>query len=488
MTAEAPPDPTEQFESLAREARSAQDELTATWRALADGPDPELEARAVALLRRRDELLSRWGLVALKCMAAGGEVTLAMPETRAPIPERDFEEELPEDEALTEEMGDAASSDWLDEELTDEAPASDLDLARLRQAVLGPRWQHRAAPRVPTFDPSSVRALLKRVGEPAAPSRPSDAEEELARISIEVEGLDGWRLYPRGIQRALVGMFAARLRFLQDELPQREGRGLDRQKLTAAFPFLTRFSDEAQPGFVKGLGRGQSPDKGSWLEDARYWHERIIEELEGSEPPPPQRPGEVSAERALDGLRKLVEGGNTSPQAIRSAAILALDSGLAPDNAGLVRALKPHLDDLAGDGRLKALRRAVRQALAAEADEEETAAAPLPPDWPYLKFTRGKIGVIVGGDSRETARKTLQDALEFSDLTWERAYDIRAVQALAGRIGRGRVDFVIFLQRFISHKITDQLVPACKSAEVPWVMVEQGYGLTRVRLAMERYL
>ncbi|MEZ4467935.1 MAG: hypothetical protein R3F43_26725 [bacterium] len=95
---------------------------------------------------------------------------------------------------------------------------------------------------------------------------------------------------------------------------------------------------------------------------------------------------------------------------------------------------------------------------------------------------------MVGGEIREQRRALIQDALGFTSLEWLSGYDIRQVQNLSERIEGGRVGFVILLARFISHKVTDILLPACKSAEVDWVVVKLGYGLSQIRVAIERYL
>jgi CO/xanthine dehydrogenase FAD-binding subunit len=56
------------------------------------------------------------------------------------------------------------------------------------------------------------------------------------------------------------------------------------------------------------------------------------------------------------------------------------------------------------------------------------------------------------------------------------------------RIAAGSVDLVVLLGRFMSHSIQDQVIPACKQAGIAWVVVERGYGVEQLRLAIERFL
>ena len=59
---------------------------------------------------------------------------------------------------------------------------------------------------------------------------------------------------------------------------------------------------------------------------------------------------------------------------------------------------------------------------------------------------------------------------------------------LAGDITGGKVDFVIVLRRFVGHDVDRVGLPAARTADVPWVSVERGFGVLQVRTAIERYL
>ena len=99
---------------------------------------------------------------------------------------------------------------------------------------------------------------------------------------------------------------------------------------------------------------------------------------------------------------------------------------------------------------------------------------------PIAKFKLAK--------SRQGERDLIEEALAFKSLDWISGYEVRSVQSLAERIANGKVEFVLLLGRFINHKITDVLLPACNASGVDWVMVRQGYGINQIRMAIERYL
>ena len=109
----------------------------------------------------------------------------------------------------------------------------------------------------------------------------------------------------------------------------------------------------------------------------------------------------------------------------------------------------------------------------------------LPEGWPFFALTRGVNAVVVGGDPRPTDR--MRDAFEFASVTWD-PIDPRRVDALAARIRALSVEFVVLLRDFVSHSVSDAVVSSCKEANVPYVVVDAGYGVGQVRLAIERYL
>ena len=323
--------------------------------------------------------------------------------------------------------------------------------------------------------------------QPPAPAPTGDAWfAEANALHRELRESPNWAQFPRGIQHAVTGLFAARLRRLQDEAPP-EVKVVVKIQLKADFSSLTTFSTDQQPGWVAGLGRGNTPENGgSWTAEAEHWWGLLQHELGGAVME--SEIGTLNPEVALQELTESIDEGADGLQ-IRRGAIRALNAGVTAEDNRLTRMLIPHLDALTGDKGLKRLRRAVRAVTTSpgQGDAPEPADVPLPADWPLWSITRGKTAILVGGEPREAPRARIQAAFEFETLLWAHSSDIRAMQRLADRIHGGSPDLVILLARFISHKVTDILMPALRDGQVAWASVERGYGVTAIQRALERY-
>ncbi|MEZ4432952.1 MAG: hypothetical protein R3F65_11100 [bacterium] len=358
-----------------------------------------------------------------------------------------------------------------------------VDLSIIDSLVLGAHWSNE------TFDPGfsleALQEIILRLGPPRENLTDDDLLAEAAVLDTELTRINRWGQFPRGIQRALLGLVACRMRRLQDDTPSRVRVVLELQ-LRRGFARLTQFSSEYQPGWVTGLSRQHKPESDSWLSDAHYWWNTVQREL-GSIAIEQQK-AHLNPEVSLNDLRGVLER-SPEPGPVQKAANRALRAGVSPEDPRLVGLLRPHLEVIGSDKGLKRVRKAIREAAAPEPVlETGTEDELIPVEWPFFERTRGKVAAIVGGETRETRRAKIEGAFGFGALTWITGTELRAVQSLAERIAGGGVELVILLGRFLNHKVTDILLPACNQAQVDWVMVRQGYGVSQIRLAIERYL
>lgn len=290
---------------------------------------------------------------------------------------------------------------------------------------------------------------------------------------------------PAEVQCQILGLATARLRRLQGCLPGEERR------IVTLLRLLSGYSGTVRPGFVYGLALDHQPRHGTWADDA----DRLLAELEGEDPAPP-----VNAERVLSKLRELVAEvrGNADAPGRRGAAVASLrrvlcrglEQGLRPRDPRLIQLLGPYVADL-DHAALRPVRRAIRVAdrQVLVADDEDSGSF-LAPDWPWWAYTRGRRAVIIGGDTREHSRRRIQAAFEFSELEWTqtKVHNAGRLRGLHDRVRTGGVDVILMITRFSSHLSDHMLVGPCKEHGVDLVHVHGGYGVTGVKLSIERFL
>ena len=475
----------QQFQAASAELVSIQRELSHLYRLAAD-PLTEAQSahRRAELIARRDSLLNIWARLGLSWLLKGGGVQLLEPVPVAAEPSRAAD-------------GGAESAPAADgaEPVAAPTPAVAATVATLidrgvdygADRGLAPSWARPVAPppRPQPIDLDRLREILKGF-DPPPPVLDDETQvrDELRKLADNTtpQALGMWLDFPKDVQRALVGMAVARARHVQDEIsPALHPITID-QELDRFFSGMTAFSKREQPGFVFGLRRHHHPVAERWEEDANRWWAELANRL-----PEPITP---NPERALNALRETIEA-NGSDEEVVQRALEVLDAGVAAEDPRFVRAMIPHQDKLRKHTRFKRLRKAIRDLVAEdEAVEAESGSdvGPLPEDWPFRKRLSDLRAVIVGGDARETARVRIQEVFGFESLDWVSADHSKNVSDLATRIRGGTVDFVIVLRRFIGHDVDRQVLPAARAADVPWISVERGYGVTQVRAAIERYL
>lgn len=474
------------------------------WQALAASPPlhATLGQRRVEAATELVDLLVTWrragGTVEIDLPRAPLQAATPWPAGVVPVPD---ETELQVAQAVEEVAApeEADADDRVDETPAPPAvaaaplsPAAHVPAARpalppaSAEAIAGlkSRFESGGAFAVPAQD-NDWPVTLAEVVRDLVPGR--DPEADLNAILRVVDAVDRWYGLPADAQRYLAAHLAARLRTLQDvAFP-------DDRRVGHAFGVLSAFMKKARPGFVFGLARTHRPGRDTWEADADAFFDRLLEML----PQPPEDAPPV--QRRLDMLEGLVHEIDAAPAEARSAveaqvrremaAVLA--AGVSSRNVRLVRMATPILATLEGS-EFRALRRAIRdeqEAAAAEGTEESVEPSPLPADWPWWAHTRGRRAVMVGGSPRELNRARLQRIFEFAELTWMPAeFRRNSLQAVRDRVRAGGLDLVLILRSFVGHDADQVILPACREMQVGWASVEQGYGVARVRQAIERYL
>ncbi|MEQ1503984.1 MAG: hypothetical protein ABMB14_17210, partial [Myxococcota bacterium] len=351
--------------------------------------------------------------------------------------------------------------------------------------------------------PKDLRAILAGIGRPSRVTDSAAASVAVQAVIGATSDLDGWLVFPAETQRALVGLVSSIARHLQDEIPDLVEPAAA-ETLRAWFPAMTHWSKLYRPGFVPGLSRKFTPERDAWSADAEHWW-WVLQELAnptaGGAPPrasevrpwiPPMSVDEPAAPTPADALRD-VERAVLDPALDLGAALQrAADAGVPQRDPRLVKTLLPHRDRVAALPGLKTLKAALKAAGGGPTPEEDdtedepTAASLVPLDWSYFPYTDGKHAVIVGGDRRPQAADRIRDAFRFAAVDWE-VTDARRIRTTAERIRSGSVELVILLRGFIRHTEQETILDACRSGGVGYVVVDTGYGVNQVKLAIERF-
>lgn len=100
---------------------------------------------------------------------------------------------------------------------------------------------------------------------------------------------------------------------------------------------------------------------------------------------------------------------------------------------------------------------------------------------------KGCTGMMVGGSPREERRKRLENYFGFDKLEWiKNEKNERAnTDSLVAAIKNHKCDIFIQVSRFCSHAVQEHAKPACKSADVPFVNLQSGYGRSGICRAMD---
>jgi hypothetical protein len=86
--------------------------------------------------------------------------------------------------------------------------------------------------------------------------------------------------------------------------------------------------------------------------------------------------------------------------------------------------------------------------------------------------------------------RALQRLFEFDRLDWEPYEDAKpaALDSIEQRIRNRGVDIVLILRSFVGHHVTERLRPVCQRFEIPFLLVDRGYGPAQVGEALRKGL
>lgn len=302
----------------------------------------------------------------------------------------------------------------------------------------------------------------------------SGAIPRLARLRTLVLDLRRLDLLLDARRKTVVHALVCEARSIQDEttppLPLNE-----QGPLRELFGRLGAYRKDSGIPFLNGLARTDKPRGAGWAFDRADALASLASE---------------AAELGRQPLLRLQE--RLSADSLRAGDIPlhfaeSIRAGMPGDDPELLALAHIHRAVLCDSPLNKTLRKKLKRMGAApppalvEAPPEPVEVNPL-----AVAYLQGCDGVVVGGDPRGQSQQRIHEAFGFSTLAWERGKKIRQVQALAKRVESGNVNCLVFLRRYISHKLSDVLQAAAERAGAKILWVDQGYGVTQVEQAALR--
>jgi hypothetical protein len=367
--------------------------------------------------------------------------------------------------------------------LTPPVPVDDQQLLKLQAALRGESAVVR--PQSQPFDAQRWLELSSHLGDlPTELGVEAAVKAEFKRLEkfARPDRLAWVAEMPRDVQCLLIGHLVARARTLQEAPAVHHLVALDLDKaLEPLFSAWTSHQRTHQPGFVHGLGRHHTAERGTWTADARaLWHELAERATILADEPA------LNPERELRALEQLLEARADVDQVVAQLDV-AVAAGVGQEDPRLVRLLQPW-PEVVKFARFKTLRRTIRATEEAEDGEAEEHTSGPPTDWAHWQVVKERRAAILGGTPREMARARIERTFGLGELTWVQVDQHKQLDSLAARIRAGGVDLLLLLQSFASHKASDKLVEACRDAGVPFVPIEHGYGIARIQRAIEEHV
>lgn len=303
----------------------------------------------------------------------------------------------------------------------------------------------------------------------------------------------GWE---QNEQFARLKVWIARYRFLQH-------RGFhpdDEVNADSTFRIMRNLSEHYRPGNIEAFRKDFETNWEQFVTEAERELEAVLAARQRREKEEQERREKRQAEEERQ--KQLAEEGAA---ALADLKTLAVSNGSPPKNADAFRETVKRVEACLGAGHDEMLEivqpwkdllegqefRAIRRHLERlEQSETDVNAAYKEEYADLIELTRGRKGVMIGGDCREEARRQLEEVFEFGKLEWTPYESSRpaALKSLKERVRNKSVDIVLILKEYIAHHVPEQLRPLCEQYEIPCLMVEHGYGVRQVAQTLQRGL
>lgn len=175
-----------------------------------------------------------------------------------------------------------------------------------------------------------------------------ECRDEMETLRLATLNLnERWGGFSSEVQRALLGLYATRARYLQRQ--EQGERDLSVSlAIERVFRLLTAFSADHRPGWINGLQHDHAPERESWLADARDWYEQLRSSAGLASEPGGER------RQLLEDVSGAVSTWIAAPPERRRACVLDVETmirrcfqnGIAKRDPKLVQMVLPILGEL----------------------------------------------------------------------------------------------------------------------------------------------
>jgi len=447
-------------------------------------PGGAVEARLLEAFSTRKQIFRQVGETLLRCLVAGNDVEVITPTV---VEGSQVKDDVIEPSSGSPQRGQVVDladvlAELREEEQAERQVQSPSEEALQRLVDWSKVSNPDALPHVAT-----LAEVLDALGPPQQVTS-DDYDEDMAKLQAAIDAMSQWQAFDCTTQRALLGLVASRLRYLQDEVISPDVHGNPETVFQPLFKALTFFSALEKPGFVFGLAQSHKPQADTWLKDARYWWD-VLQQIAGRKQVTSRNQDDFpNPDRAVRFLAELSGEDEVDREDLTKAAVACLEAKVSPSDQRLVKILLPHLELLTKERRLKATRKAIRdyqKELDQDCQSSDSNTSKVPVSWPHWSRVEGARVLVIGGEQREGAAERMSEAFRFSSLEWDSGWNTRRLNSMAQRVAAKSVDLVVCLTNFMSHKAWWAMVSACKTAGVSYVAVERGYGVNQIQAAME---
>jgi hypothetical protein len=223
----------------------------------------------------------------------------------------------------------------------------------------------------------------------------------------------------------------------------------------------------------------------SWLEKAEMFWKRVTLSLNQQKVKPKRKIG-FNPEIALNVLEGLCSEEKGEKQ-IREYLLKMVEHGMSNDPR-LIRILHKEAlrIDLQTEPKFSTLRRALRTEEEGSPSSEEYEL-----EWEHAAYFLNKKVIVIGGEKKRILLSHLSKIIPKASVEWiptSSAGSPNRVQALTQSIERGKIDYVLVIQDFVSHSVSMPIFKASKSetTKTKAELIIGGYGKNSICEALER--